>query len=421
MGNQRTVVVGAGIVGLCTAYELALRGVDVVVLDRSATFDSASCGNAGLFSIGHYPLTKPGASWRGLRWMFDSTSPLWIRPSFSPELLRWLYTFHTHCNEAHMHRCMRTLCAMGWRTVQALEAMLDAESIDCLYRRSGWLDLIHDEANLDAAAAEGRALSSYGYRTDRIGGAELRRRDGAYADEVAGAIHYVDSGIIHPGQLVRGLADALAKRGVTIRTNVTVTGLTRDSGGRCVGARLESGEVVRAQTTVLAAGIWSDELARSAGVRIAMQPARGYHVQLDGVPHLPVTGGVMRETFIAYNPMGSQLRLAGTLEIAPVGRPWMRKRMNALVAGARKYLHGIDGGRVTHEWAGYRPCTADGMPVIGAVRELPGLYVATGHAMMGLMLGPVTGRIVAADICGEPQSIDEELLAAVRPDRLARG
>ncbi len=415
MTNRRTVVVGAGIVGLCSAYELVKRGVDVTVIDRSATFESASCGNAGLFSIGHYPLTKPGASWRGLRWMLDSSSPLWIRPTFSLELFRWLWTFHNNCNEAHLERCMRTLCAMGWRTVQALESLLDAEPIDCLYRRSGWLDLIRDEANLDAAAHEGRALAQYGYQTDRIGGAELRRRDGAYRDEIAGAIHYVDSGILHPERLVRGLANALVGRGVEFRSRTTVTALKRDRTGRCIGAQLESGEVVRGDTTLLAAGIWSDELARSAGVTVAMQPARGYHVQLDGVPRLPITGGVMRETFVAYNPMGSQLRLAGTLEIAPVGRPWMRKRMNALITGARTYLHGIDAGRVTHEWAGYRPCTADGMPVIGPVAQTPGLHIATGHAMMGLMLGPVTGQIVAADMCGEPQSIDDELLQCVRP------
>lgn len=417
MATARTVVVGAGIVGLCSAYELFKRGVEVVVLDRSTTFESASCGNAGLFSIGHYPLTKPGASLRGIRWMFDSASPLWIRPSLSPHLLRWLWTFHCHCNQAHLERCVRTLCAMGWRTIQALESMLDAESIDCLYKRSGWMDLILDGRNLDAAAQEGRVLAQHGYRTDRISGAELRRRDGAYREEVAGAIHYLDSAIIHPAKLVRGLADALRRRGVEIRMGASVSSLERDPAGRCVGARLEGGEVVRGETTVLSAGIWSDELAASIGVQVPMQPARGYHIQLDGVAQLPLTGGVMHETFVAYNPMGTQLRLAGTLEIAPVGRPWMRKRMNALMTGARKYLEGIDRGRITEEWAGYRPCTADGMPVIGFVPGTPGLYVATGHAMMGLMLGPVTGQIVAADVCGEPTTIDPEVLQCVRPGR----
>ena len=417
MESPRTVVVGAGIVGLCGAYELARRGVEVVVLDRDTTFDNASCGNAGLFSIGHYPLTRPGASLRGLRWMFNRSSPLWIRPSLSPDLLRWLWTFHRHCNDAHLQRCLQTLGAMGWRTIQALEEILDTESIDCLYRRSGWLDLVLDHANLDLATREAKVLAPLGYRTDRISGAELRRMDGAYRDEVAGAVHYVDSAIIHPGRLVRGLAAASERLGVTIRRGVTVEGLATDRTGRCIGARLSSGEVVRGETVVLAAGIWSDALAASAGVRVKMQPARGYHLQLEGVAQLPTTGGVMHETFVAYNPMGTQLRLAGTLEIAPVGRPWMRRRLGALITGARRYLHGIDSGRATEEWAGYRPCTADGMPVIGFIRETPGLYVATGHAMMGLMLGPITGRMIAAYICGESSTIDPEILASVRPDR----
>lgn len=417
MSEPRTVVVGAGIVGLCTAYELACRGCPVTVLDRARIADSASCGNAGLFSIGHYPLTRPGASWRGLRWMFDSSSPLWIRPTLSPTVLRWLASFHSHCNPAHTQSALETLCAMGWQTIHALEQMLDAESIDCLYRRSGWLDIVMDGRNLQGALAEGRTIAKYGYRTELIDGNDLRRADGAFTDQVAGAVHYLDSAIIHPGMLMRGLAAALERKGVTIRTDATVASIERDSRGRCVGARLESGEVVPGGTTVLCAGIWSTQLARAAGASVPMQGARGYHIQLEGIGRLPRTGGVIHETFVAFNPMGNQLRLAGTLEIAPLGRPWMRKRLDALARAARKVIHGIDTARAVEEWAGYRPCTADGMPVIGFAPGIPGLYLATGHAMMGLMLGPFTGRIAARDILSLDQELDPKLLAAVRPGR----
>ncbi len=416
--GTRTVIIGAGIVGLCTAYELLQHGRDVIVLERESTLDGASAGNAGLFSIGHAPLTKPGASWRGLRWMLDSQSPLWIRPSLSPALLRWLWTFHRHCTTDHLERATRTLCALGWRTAQALEHLLDQEGIDCFYRRCGWLDLILDERNLDAAQREGRALARYGYRTDRISGAELRRRDPAYRDEVAGAIHYLDSAILHPGLLLRGLLHAVRAHGGTVRLGCEVAGFARASDGRCIGARLGSGEVVEAGSVVLAAGIWSDPLAAQLGIAVPMQAARGYHLQLEGIGALPQHGGVMHETFVAYNPMGSQLRLAGTLEIGATGRPWMRKRLQMLTAGAQRYLHGIDRAHVTAEWAGYRPCTADGMPVVGPVPTIPGLFIGTGHAMMGLMLGPVTGRILCADICGGRQEIDPELLGVIRPRRL---
>jgi len=418
MSSTRTVIIGAGIVGLCTAYELLQQGRDVIVLDRDSTLDGASAGNAGLFSIGHAPLTKPGASWRGLRWMFDSGSPLWIRPSLSPALLRWLWTFHRCCTPDHLERATRTLCALGWRTAQALEHILEHEDIDCFYRRCGWMDLILDERNLDAAHREGRSLAPYGYRTDRISGTELRQRDPVYRDEVAGAIHYLDSAILHPGLLLRGLMNSVRAHGGAVRLGCEVAGFARASDGRCIGARLESGEVMEGGSVVLAAGVWSDPLAAELGIAVPMQPARGYHVQLEGTGVLPLHGGVMHETFVAYNPMGSQLRLAGTLEIGPTGRPWMRKRLHALTAAARRYLHGIDRAHVTAEWAGYRPCTADGMPVIGPAPTIPGLFIGTGHAMMGLMLGPVTGRILCADICGTRQEIDPDLLDCMRPKRL---
>jgi D-amino-acid dehydrogenase len=181
---------------------------------------------------------------------------------------------------------------------------------------------------------------------------------------------------------------------------VEVAGIERDSLGRAAGVHSSRGEVVEGTEVVLAAGVWSGALARNVGLDIPMQGARGYHLQLEGVPQLPFTGCVLHETFVAVTPMRDQLRLAGTLEIQPLGRPWMRNRLGMLPAGARRYLTGIDQGRVVAEWAGYRPCTSDGMPVIGAVPGTPGAYVGTGHAMMGMTLGPVTGRVLADMVLG---------------------
>ena len=430
MPSRRIVVVGAGIVGLCSAYELLLRGHEVTVLDREPVHDGASCGNAGLLSIGHLPLTKPGASIRGLKWMLSSTSPLYIKPRLSLDLLRWLSTFHLHCTPSHSERCIAVLCALGFRTLERLEQVMDAESIACSYRRTGWLDVVLDPANMDSAEREAGLIAPHGYRAERIDGAELRRRDPAFTDEVAGAIHYTDSAHCHPGLLMRGLLGAVRRRGGTVRTDATVTRIERDAQGRARGVRLERShpdapsEVVPADVVVLSAGVWSSELARTVGLDVPMQGARGYHVQLEGVPTLPRTGCVLHETFVAVTPMatptGGQLRLAGTLEIGPLGRPWMRKRLGMLASGARRYIRGVEGARAQSEWAGYRPCTADGMPVIGWDPRTPGLYVATGHAMMGMTLGPVTGEIVAQQVCGEVPAIEPDYLEFMSTARYAR-
>ena len=406
MRRPRTVIVGAGIVGLATAYFLAREGRDVVVLDREPVGEGASCGNAGLLSIGHYPLTRPGASWRGLRWMLDRDAPLFIRPRPDAGLVSWLWTFHRHCNAAWLSRCMRELCAMGFPTLALFEEIIAAEGLDCDYRRDGWLDVVLRPENLPHAESEARSLVPHGYSYEVIPGDELRRRNPCFTDEVAGAVWYRDSAHCHPGDFMRGLAAACVRRGVELRTDAEAVALVRDRRGRAAGVQTIGGEAVEGDAVVVAAGVWSGALARDMGLHIPMQGARGYHVQLEGVPMLPSTGCVLHETFVAVTPMRHQLRLAGTLEIQPLGRPWMRNRLRMLPDGARRYLHGLDGARTVAEWAGYRPCTSDGMPVIGAVPAVPGLFVGTGHAMMGMTLGPITARVLADMVAGRAPAME---------------
>jgi len=149
--KKHVVVVGAGIVGASTAWHLAKKGFTVTLVDREvprAMADGASGGNAGLLSIGHYPLTRPGVSMRGLKWMFSRTAPLYIKPRLDRELVSWLWNFHLHCNQRYLDRCMETLCAMGWQTLEVLEQILAEEKIDCDYARDGWLDVVMKPENM---------------------------------------------------------------------------------------------------------------------------------------------------------------------------------------------------------------------------------------------------------------------------------
>jgi D-amino-acid dehydrogenase len=407
---RHVVIVGAGIVGLSVAWFLLRRGVRTTILDREPLGDSASAGNAGLLSIGHYPLTRPGVSIRGLKWMFDATSPLYIKPRLDPALVSWMWSFHRHCTQRHLDRCMAVLCAMGFQTLSIYEEMIRTESIDCDYARDGWLDVVLDPANMEHAEREAQTLVPHGYSYRRIDGAALRARDPIFKDEVAGAIHYLDSAHAHPGDFLTGLARAVATRGATLRTDAEVVGFERSAGGRVAGVRLKDGTIVEGDRVVVAAGVWSDELARTIGVRVPMVGARGYHLQLHGVPKLPSTGMVLHETFVAVTPMRNELRLAGTLEIDALGRPWRRERLAMLPKGAERYLHGIDRATVAAEWAGYRPCTSDGMPFLGEAPGVPGVFLAGGHAMMGMTLGPVTGKAAVELLFGERTSFDCSML-----------
>jgi D-amino-acid dehydrogenase len=293
--------------------------------------------------------------------------------------------------------------------------MLEEASIHCDWRSAGWLDVCLREESLHEATVEIEHLSPFGYTARRIDGDELRAQDPAFSDQVAGAVRYDQSATMDPMAFMNGLRDDLRKRGVEILEGSTagVERLMLD-GERIKGVRLSDGSDLHAGHVVLAAGSWTTPLAATIGLSVPMEPARGYHRELEAVPVTPATGGVFRETFIAFTPMFDRLRLAGTLEMVGHGRPPTRSRLDNLVPAATRYVRDLQDARLGGEWAGYRPCTPDGMPIIGEVPWAKGLVVATGHAMMGMTLGPVTGRMVSEIIAEGEASIESPLLDPVR-------
>lgn len=417
--DDRVVVVGGGIIGLATAWWLDRRGVSTLVLDQSTPGDGASHGNAGQIVYGHPPLTRPGTSWKGLRWMFDPESPLLIRPRISGDLARWLWTFHRHCTTDHFDRCMSVLAHMGWETARDFDLMLEDSGIECDWRPSGWLEVCLERSSLEEATAEIAHLAKFGYHGAPIDGDALRAADPAFTDEVVGAIRYEESASLDPWAFMIELRRVLAERGVAFREGDDA-GVERlaVSDDRLDGVVLSTGETIAARRVVLAAGTWTGPLAATIGLDVPMEPARGYHRELTGLDPMPRLGGVLRETFIAVTPMFDRLRLAGTLELAGHGTPWSRRRLDHLTTAAARYLRGVPDATLGDAWAGYRPCTPDGMPVIGEVPWLPGVVVATGHGMMGMTLGPITGRLVSEIVCDGRPSIETPLLEADRFGRV---
>lgn len=354
--------------------------------------------------------------------MASRRSPLYIRPTVDPRVLSWLWSFHRHCNAAWCDRCLAALCALGFPALEAFECMISEETIDCDYAREGWLDVTLSPHALQKAEVDARAIAPFGYSFDTLSGSALRSAHPVFLDEVAGAIHYRDSARIDPGHFLQGLVKALQRRGRTVRLDAPVTEVMMDPRrdrrgsreGTVRGVRLASGEEILADAVVVAAGAWSSALVEPLGVRLPLMAARGYHLHFPSVPAMPGTGCVLNETKVAVTPMGSSLRLAGTLELGPTGRPWMRERIEAIVDGAARYMHGVAAWRSAPqsfvEWAGYRPCLPDGMPMVGAVPWIDGLVIATGHAMMGMTLGPISGRLVCDHLVGRASMLKDAAL-----------
>lgn len=414
MKPRHIIVLGGGVIGICAAYYLARRGERVTVIDRGAFDTAASTGNAGIIALGHPPMPRPGLVGQTLKMLLDPANPLYVPPRFDLDLFRWMWDFRKACTESHFRHSMKILAELGWATGAYFDSLIEEEDLDCEYHRTGWLDVFATQKRFDQGVSEAKLLQTYGYSVDILMGDELRRREPAFTDHVHGAAHYTDSRFANPQKFLAELADRAARRGATLRTRCEVRSILMDD-RRFTGVELDTGERVSGDLLVLAGGAWTTNLARTIGVNVPMQPGKGYHINLTKPTPCVTTTCVLAETFVAVTPIGGGLRLAGTVEFSGLNHRMVQTRLDRLRAGARQYLHDIDGQTETSTWCGLRPCTADGLPVIGWAPNCSNVFVATGHAMMGFALAPVTGKLICESIVDGVHEME-----ALSPQRYVR-
>jgi len=410
------VVVGGGVIGICTAYYLVKAGVEVVLLEREEVGAGASSGNAGAIAPGHGPMTRPGRILQALKWMGDPTSPLYVPPRWNPSLWRWLWSFNSFCTHEHVRRSMEILGPMGHEARRLFDEILNEEGIDCAFSPDGYYDVFRTQAGFESAKEEIPLQNEFGYETRAVSGPELQEREPALRSGTAGGLFFPEAATLDPARFLTGLAQAAVARGLELRTGSEVTALSIE-GGRLRGVRLKDGETIRSSVVVLATGAYSLDLAQPGGLAMPIQPAKGYHRDLpaggDGVRQLELTM-MLGERYVFCTPMGEFLRLAGTLELSGLNHQVVQPRLENLTESANRYLTGLADGHSTDDWVGLRPVTPDGMPMLGPSPNLPGLFVGNGHAMLGLTLGPPTGKLLSEWIVNGAPSTD---VAALRPDR----
>lgn len=412
------IVVGGGVIGVCTAYYLAKRGVTVTLLERDEVGKGASFGNAGCIAPGHGPLNKPGRVKQAIKSLGDPLSPLYVAPRPDPALGRWLWEFAHHCNEEAVERAMEVLGPLGHRSLTLFDELLNEERLDCDYRREGYYDIFLTDRALAATQREAAVMERHGFPVERLSGDELRAREPSVRENVIGAVHYTLAGSVDPYRFVSEVAQRAAKRGVRIVSGATVGRIATRS-GRANGVVTADGAAWGADVIVLAAGAWSGHLAKQLGIRLPLQPAKGYHrdrVPGQGAPHLSITC-MLGERSVFCTPMSGRVRFAGTLEFSGLNLRMRRPRLEQLTNAARQYVTGMDEVESRSEWCGLRPCLADGLPAVGASGRYGGLYLATGHAMLGLTLGPATGELVAALVTKTDTGSAASALPALGPDR----
>jgi D-amino-acid dehydrogenase len=415
--DRHTVVVGGGVVGVCCAYFMAKRGASVAVLERDQIGRAASYGNAGSIAPGHPPINKPGRVRQALKSLFDPLSPLYVAPRFDLALAKWLWSFSRACTGKHVESSMKILAALGHASRALFDELIETENLRCYFCPGGYYEIYLTDRALQSAKEETRMLSRYGFYPEVVSGSDLREREPAINDRVVGGIFYPEAATTNPYQFVLEMKERAERHGAKFQTAAEVVALQMVD-GRVLGVQLENGELITADTTVLTTGAYSARLLDRLGIRFPLQAAKGYHRDCesrpDGAPLLS-HACVLGENMVFCTPMDGFVRFAGTLELSGVNHEIRRPRLEQLTNAAGRYLKTMmEEPTIKSEWCGLRPCLPDGLPAVGAVSRYPGLFVATGHAMMGLTLGPVTGKLISECVFDGSPGMD---IAALRPDR----
>ncbi len=396
--NPDVVVVGAGVVGVCAAYELARAGAKVTVLERGSGWgEECSWGNAGLLVPCHArPIAAPENLRAGLRWMVRRDSPFGMRPQ--PALAPWLLRYARASTAARAdagETLQRDLSVEGLARFDALAA----EGIDGGYRRTGMLTVHSSEPHAieEAESETGREL---GARV--LSAAEARELEPALTGPLRAAVLFPDQGQCDPIRLVADVAAAAQRAGAEFRSGVDVRSVAQEPGGVRVGD-------LHAGHAVIAAGVWSGALAASLGAGLPLVAGKGYAVDYAPSPlRMPL---YLYDARCVANPMTARLRLTGGLVLGRGEGGGDPRRVEAIRRVAASTL-GATAPKL--EWSGLRPCTPDGLPVIGRHPRADRVVVATGHGMLGVTLGPLTGALVAGLVAG---TADHPALPRLSPAR----
>ena len=395
------VVVGGGAIGAAAAYELARRGARVTLLERSRDASGCSYGNAGLICPSHADALASPASLRdGLTFLLRRGSPLRLRPR--PALLPWLARFAAASLPRRSARATAVLQALAAASLEQHAALAQAGLATGFVRR-GTLSVFESTSTLERAGADPRRL---------LDATAARALAPALSPRIAGALHNPGDAHCDPGALVDALLAAAREHGADIRTGVELLRLRR-SNGRVAALETTAGRLP-AGAVVLAAGAWSRGLAHTVGVNVPLEPAKGYHVEVETDALAGSVPVYMEEARVIATPLDGRVRLAGTLDLGGLDMDVDPVRVAALSSAAERTLTLPRGARTVRVWRGLRPCTPDGLPVIGRAPGVENLVLATGHAMLGITLAPVTGEIVAGLAAEEPPRYDLEPL---RPER----
>ena len=407
-------IIGGGIIGLSSAYYLHKAGHQVTLFEQGSIADGCSFGNAGMIVPSHIiPLAQPGMIAKGMRWMLNSTSPFYVKPRLSMDLMRWGWLFYRHSTPEHVERAIPLLRDLSLLSKTLYQDLATSGDLDFGWQERGLFMLYKTAMAEREMAEEAEVANKAGVEARVLNGQQVQDFEPHTRVAVRGAVYYPGDAHLNPGQLIHSLVNYLRHEGVTILEKHPVTGFCT-TGSRVTTIHARGSYQV--DEVVVAGGAWSPVMAQQLGLKLSLQGGKGYSFVLQNMTNNIRIPAIMLEARATATPIGTDLRFAGTLEVAGTDMTVNMNRVRGIVDAINQYYPDVPVTMpvVDRVWRGLRPCSPDGLPYIGRTQQYENVILATGHGMMGLSLGPATGKLVSDVIDEVPIGLD---MQAFGPDR----
>ena len=404
--SKKVVIIGGGIIGLCSAYYLQKENHEVVVVDKSDFSSGASYVNAGIITPSHIiPLAAPGMITKGIKWMFNSSSPFYVKPRLNIDFLEWSWLFKKSATKQKVITAIPVIRDINLLSRSLYEEMKSERALDFFYEHKGLLMLYKTEKAGEDEWNTGKKAIECGLKVANLSQDELRKLEPSVDNSIKGAVHYLSDAHMSPSEFMRQMKSYLVNKGVVFKSGTEVKSFNVKSNS--IESIKTKDEEIHFDELVVASGSWTQNLLKELQLKVPIQAGKGYRIDVQKETNITIPS-ILLEAKVAVTPMDGYTRFAGTMEIGGINHIINPKRVDAITKAATNYYSDLEISNEAKLAAdcGLRPCSPDGLPYIGRVSSFINLTVAAGHAMMGWSLGPATGKLVSEIISDNKTSID---------------
>lgn len=413
--QKKILIIGGGIIGLCCAYYLRKEGHHVTIIEQSDRAQGASFVNAGYITPSHIvPLAAPGMISKGIKWMFNSASPFYMKPRWDLDFFRWSWYFHKSSTEEKVTKAIPVIKDINILSRGLYKDMLDSGDLgEFHWEQKGLLMLYKTDKAAEEELKVAERAKNLGLDVSHLDLSGLIGLEPQLKIAAKGGIYYKCDAHSTPTEIMPKLIGWLQDNGVVIKTNESVQKLVYH--GTLLKQVQTNKENYKVDQLVVAAGSWSQQLAKQLNLNLPIQAGKGYRIDIHNSTNIKIPA-ILMEAKVAMTPMNGFTRFAGTMEFSGINDKIEKQRVEAICNAAKAYYPEveIEEHEKQNAKSGLRPVSPDGLPYIGKSDKFTNVTFATGHAMMGWSLGPATGLLVSEIISGRKASMD---ISAFHPDR----